>query len=276
MKGVLTNTYWLTDQFNNRDECFVVVNALFNMAGVVNKNGHQNDWKLQFDVAHLFQIKSTAQAVVAIDELVKKKCYSDAYGAIRTTISRLNLLILFSLNPKLFDDWLKNPKNEKYLDGHVRAELKNNGIQTMPHLYEFSSEIIHSQVEALSDLGYLEMGLFPEHPAIENNIWVTLKFVIGMVYCTVLNMAILDFEGKQLPDNIRQHQELYNWFLDNYLVHNRIDQLFALMAEDRHMEKIGKDTYSLGGSYEFEVFATQLSKFYKKGQKKKLSKKYDI
>lgn len=69
-------------------------------------------------------------------------------------------------------------------------------------------------------------------------------------------MAILDFEEKQLPENIQEHQKLYSWFLDNYLVHNRLDQLFALMAEDRHMEKIGKDTYSLGGSYEYDVFAT--------------------
>jgi len=276
MGGVKMADYWLSKKFDNRDECFVVTNAFFSMTGLLIKHKYKNEWKLEFDVAHLFQVKSTAQSIVAINHLVKYNCYSDAYSICRTALSRLNLLMLFAFNPKLFDEWLNNPKHEKYLDGHVRAELENNGIKTLPHLYEFSSEIIHGQVEGLANIGYLEMGLFPEHIGIANNIWVIFKFIIGMAYCVVLNMAILDFNGAELPDDVKEHQGLFNWFLEHYFVFNRIDHLFALMAEDRHMEKIGKDKYYAGGSFQFAEFATQLAKFYKKGQKKKLSKKYDI
>ncbi len=275
--GLSSNSYWLNSKFDNRDEFFVLLNAYFGLAGVLNKVHHCNEWKLKFDVAYLFQVKSFAQSAVAIDRLTKSFCYSDAFVVCRTMISRSNLLILFALNPNLFNVWLQNPKDEKFLDGHIREELTNNGINTVQHLYEFSSEIIHSQFESLSNIGYLEQGLFPELPAIHNQIYVIAKFLLGMSYATMLFMYTQDNYKNNHTDDLKDHYVLFSWLKNNYLIYNRFDHLWTFIAEDRHWRKTGKDKHSIGGFFNFNELENQIEKFHRKnGQRKKLSKKYNI
>ncbi len=268
--------YWKSKDFSNRDEFYVVLNAYFGLVGALNKNPENNDWRLKFDVAFLFQLKSNAQSAKSIELLTSNKCYADALVICRTLISRLNLLILCALNPNLFDYWLRNPKDKIFLDGEIRRELKNNNILLPTHLYEFYSEIAHGQIQGLSEIGYFEKGLFAEVLPAENQIWVTAKFAIASIYFTALSMAIQDCEGKTIPERFKNHQILFKWFEKQYLVHNRIDQIWTFLLEERHMEKVGKNEYVFGRNYDFNGIKEQVAKFHRKGQRKKLSKNYHL
>lgn len=274
MNGVPLSEYWNQKQFDNRDEFFVMLNSYFSLVSAINKTPHNNEWRLKFDVAYLFQLKSNAQSAKSLDILANSGCYADSYVICRAMISRVNLLMLCALNPNLFDQWLKNPKDERFLDGHVRSELINNGLNTIPHFYELMSEIIHGHATGLADIGYLQKGLFTEIKPIRNQIYVMAKFIIAMSYQLMLSMALQDCNGK-VPDGLRVYDDFFQWLKKHYLVHNRIDQLFTFMAEDRHTEKIGKDKYVVGSTYNYDEIRVQLSKFHRTGQSKKLSKKYN-
>lgn len=54
------------------------------------------------------------------------------------------------------------------------------------------------------------------------------------------------------------------------------DQLFTFMAQERHVEKIGKDNYIVGGSFDYDEIRIQIEKFHRIKQKKTLGKKYAI
>ncbi|MDR6966146.1 hypothetical protein J2X31_000139 [Flavobacterium arsenatis] len=274
--GVSTSEYWKSKELTNRDEFYIVLNSYFGLIGAINENPENNEWRLKFDVAFLFQLKSNAQSAKSIELLTNNKCYADALVICRTLISRLNLLILCALNPDLFNIWLKNPKEKIFLDGQIRNELKNNNISLPTHLYEFYSEITHGQVQGLGEIGYFEQGLFADVKPAENQIWVTAKFIIATIYFTVLCMAVQDCEGKNIPERFKNHLILFEFFQKKYLVHNRIDQIWTFLLEDRHIEKAGKDESIFGRNYDFNGLKEQIIKFHRKGQKKKLSKKYDL
>ncbi|KAF0148025.1 MAG: hypothetical protein FD143_2968 [Ignavibacteria bacterium] len=276
LNGVPSTEYWNNKDFDTRDEFFVILNSFFGFFSLVKRIPERNEWRLKFDVAFLFQLKSTSQSAFSINLLTSKHCYPDAFAICRTMISRLNQLILFAFNPELFDEWLKNPKDEKFLDGHIRNELTNNGISTVSHLYELTSEIIHSQYEGLVNAGYFEKGLFPEIPALRNQIFVIAKFILGMSYQTVLSMFLKDCDENNIPDELKYYNDLFEWFLKSYLVPNRIDHVFTFLAEDRHVEKVGKDKYKIGSTFNFNEVRNQIGKYHRKGQPKRLSKKYDV
>lgn len=275
-QGIDLSDYWVETQFSNRDEFFVVLNAYFSLCGLVNKLEYYNEWRLKFDVAFLFQLKSNAQSAVSIDALVNKHCYADALSICRVMISRMHLLLICALNPNLFDPWLENPKSEIFLDGHIRSELEKNKIFLPDHLYDSFSEIIHNQEQILNEIGYFEKGLFPELKAVENHIWVSAKFIIAMKYYSMICMAIQDCEGKSIPKDLSTHEKFFGWLSSNYLIANRIDHIWTFMAEDRHVKKAGKDKYIIGGSFDFTKLKEQIQKFHRKGQRKTLSSKYNI
>ena len=269
-------SYWNSEKFDNRDEFLVILNAYFALADSLKRITPHNDWRLKFDVAYLFQLKSTAQASLAINLLTQSYCYADALVVCRTMISKANLLVLCALNPNLVNEWLKNPKDERFLDGHIREELTNNGIYTIPHLYEHASEIIHGHARALSDVGYFNEGLFSEIPAINNQVYVIAKFIIAVSYQTMISMALQDCVGKRVSDELEAHYNFFDWLKDFFLAPNRIDHLFALVGEERHWDKTGKDKYVVGGSFDFDKIRDQIAKFHRKAQPKKLTKRYNV
>lgn len=276
MNGVPSNEYWINEEFDIRDEFFVILNSYFGLSSLHKRIPENNEWRLKFDVVFMYQLKSIAQSAYSLDLLTKRNCYPDAFAISRIMISRLNLLTLFTLNPDLYDDWLINPKDEKYLDGHIRKELLNVGISTVPHLYELTSEIVHSQHEALVNAGYFEKGLFPKIHALHNQIYVIAKYILGVTVHIVVSMYLQDLNGKVVPEELKNYDKLVDWFLDHYLVPNRIDHIFTLMPEDRHVQKVGKNRYKIGDSFDFVGIRDQISKFHRIGQPKKLSKKYNV
>ena len=277
MGGIPFREYWITDAFDNRDEFFLIANTSFSLAHLAGTLKPKNEWRLSFDVAFLFQTKANAQSIVAIEKLASANCYSDAFAICRTMHSRLNLLLLCSLNPSLFNHWLKNPKDEKFLDGHIRDELRNNGVHSMQHLYELYSEIVHNQFQALADTGYMEQGLFVDIPAIKNAIYVTAKFILAMSSYSMLSMAIIDLGSDSPSVHLQEHEVLFSFLKGKVLVPNRFDHMWTVLAEDRHWEKVGKNKYRIGDSFDFDGYREQLFKFHRvEGKRKKLSKKYNI
>ena len=170
-----------------RDEFYIAVNFMISMLSVAQKESI-HEWRLKFDVPYLYFYKLNLQTAKSIDYLVQSYCYADAFSVLRTLHSRLNLIILFSLDPLLFDDWMKNPKEPKFLDGHIRNELENHNIDTMSHIYEFASEIVHSQFLPLGEIGHMEKGIFVELKPITNRIYVLAKFIFSMIGYIMLSI----------------------------------------------------------------------------------------
>lgn len=274
--GVLLKDYWQNKEFDNRDEFFIVLNAYYNLRYLVEKLPYVNDWRGKFDCAFLITMKSVAQSSLSLDVLTRKYCYSDCYTICRLMISKLNFLLLCALNPNLFEIWYKNPKDERFLDGHIREELKNNGIDTVPHLYKQCSEIIHGHPIALNEIGFLTKGLFVEHPKINNELWVIAKYVVAMQYQVVISMMSFDIGRSKIPEQLTLHENFIKWLKNKILVNNRIDHFFTFLCEERHVEKASKDQYKIGSFYDFDNITNQIHKFHRKGQKKTLSKKYNL
>jgi len=271
--GLKLTDYWNSNNFDNRDEMLIVFNTYLSMSPLAKNIKNNSEKRLNFDAAYLFQYKSIVQTINSIDLLNQRDCYADCYTLIRTLLSKLNFLILFSINPGLFQKWLDNPKLEIFLDGKIRQELNNNGIYTAPYLYELTSEVIHGQFNALNDIGYFGQGLFNELMPVKNQIYVLIKFILGFFIKIIENMFRIDY-GELKNEKIEKYERLFQWFAKNYLVHNRIDHLFVFIAEDRHWEKVGKNKYSGGGPFNYDEFEEQLKKFHRKSQPKKLSQKY--
>ena len=273
--GVSLNAYWDCKEFDNRDEFYIILNAYFDLRFLIQKLPYKNDWRGKFDSAFFITMKSIGQSALALDKLTKYYCYSDSYAICRTMISKLNFLLICALNPNLFEIWFDNPKDERFLDGHIREELRNNGINTVSHLYALCSEIVHGHPIALNEIGFLNQGLFIKSPKINNDLWVIAKFVVAMSYQTIISMTLLDNGVGKIPEQLDLHDKLLKWLKETILVNNRVDHIFIFFPEERHVEKVGKNNYKIATFYDFNSISTQINKFHRKGQKKTLSKKYN-
>lgn len=278
MGGTPAADYWKQPhRFDLRDEFFVAANSVFALAGIVGKVSPVHDWCLSFQVAFLYQAKAHAQSVVGIEQLIGHHCYADAFAVARAMHSRVNLLVLCSLAPDLFDKWLKDPKNPLFLDGNIRDELEAHGIDTMDHLYEAASEIIHGQHEASTEIGYLQEGLFRELPPIANQLYTMGKFILAAAAFGMIHVSRLDSEPGKPAEPILDMQSLYDTLRKEVLHQARLEHLWTTLARARHWKKIGKERYDAGGLFSFSSYRDQLEKFHRaSGQRKTLSKKYRV
>jgi len=275
--GIHFIKYWKSPNFDNRDEFFITLNAYLGMGGLLQELNNNSGLKNEFYLAYLFQLKMYSQNALSLDILIDNNCYGDAFVVCRRMISNLNLLILFALNPNLFNDWLNNTKDEKYLDSHICDELEHRGINTVKHLYKYSSEINHNQFLPMINIGYFNSGLFPTIKHLNNQLYVMAKYIIGMAYSVAVNMMLNDYDYKPNNHDLSLHKILYDWLIRTVLDNNRIDHFFTFIAEDRHWEKVGKKKIKVGSYFSYKEIEREIRKFHKKsGQRKKLSKKYDI
>lgn len=258
-----------------RDEFFLAGTTALAVAMLPRDVPHRNEWRLAFDVAYLFQTKPVVQAIKAVDLLCGARCYSDAFSVIRTLHSRTQQLVLFSLGPHLFDEWLRHPRHEKFLDGHIRDELSNHGIHVFSYLYDQFSEIVHGQFHALSEAGYFEVGLFPEIPAVANMVFVAAKFLFGVIGWTGMCAVLVDQDGvAQRPTQVDALAAIYAAMFRSTLLPARFDHLWTMVAEERHWERAGKDKTIIAKWFLFEEYQRQLQLFHRRVQPKSLGKKY--
>ncbi len=233
----------------------------------------KGDWRVEFDVAYLFFLKRLAQSTVSINQLCLANCYSDAFAVIRAMHTRVNLLALFALGPHLFDEWLKFPKDNRFLDGRIREELANHGINTYPHLYEHFSEIVHEQYPALEETGYMETGLFPSITAIENQALVAGKLLFGIAGW--VGLTILKTDNNDAKDlDLEEATQLYDFLVEDVLQPNRWDHLFTSIGKERHWKPSGKNKVVLAEWFSYQEFCRQVALFHRPSQPKELGKHY--
>lgn len=255
----------------------------FLLAGVMALSVHRllaavdysHEWRLQFDVVYMSQSKSLAQSIKTIDLLCEAHCYADALSVIRTLHSRTQQLVLFSLCPCLYEEWLRNPRHEKFLDGHMRSELANHGIYVFPHLYDQASEVIHGHISALSEGGYFESGLFPEIPSMANTVYVIAKSLAGVIGWTGLSATIADLKNQNQDSSITAIARIYTSMLKDVLDPRDICSIWSLLGQDRHWEKTGKNKRTARW-FDFIEYQRQLQLFHRQVQPKRLSKKYCV
>lgn len=258
-----------------RDEFFLVGTTTLAVARCITTLPHQNEWRFSFDIAYLFQIKPLIQAIKSIDILCGARCYSDALSVIRALQSRAQQLVLFSLGPHLFKEWAQNPRHEKFLDGHIRDELSNHGIHVFSYLYDQLSELIHGHLQALSEAGYFEKGCFPEILPVANMVFVSAKFLMGVIGWAGVCALLLDQDGsKEGPTKLKALSAIYSAMLKDILHPGRLDHLWTMIAEDRHWEKAGKETFIVAKLFQFEEYQRQLGLFHRRSQPKFLGKRY--
>jgi hypothetical protein len=233
----------------------------------------KRDEDIEFDVAFLFFAKGLAPSAAAIQLLTGARCYTDGFGVVRSLHTRVNLLALMSLGPHLFDEWLKAPKQSRFLDGKVRSELLNHGIYTFPHMYEQASEVVHSQLFAIAEAGYMEAGLFPRIPGVENRVLASTKFLLGIV--GAIGVSVLALRAAHHGDqDVADHLALFEFLNEDILAPNRFDHLLASIAEDRHWIPIGKDKTAIGHWFSPQEYRRQLELFRRASQPKRLGKAY--
>lgn len=274
--GSSVELYWNDpDNFTVRDEFYLVANTIVPLAQIASELEGE-DWLLTFQAAYLSQVKQTAQSVKALDILSSANCYADAFGVIRAFHSRTNLLLLFSFNPDLFRHWLEHPKDPKYLDGHIRTELRKHGLRTMIHSYELASELLHGQIQAHSDVGLFEKGIFNDIYAIKNQLYILGKFIIAAFAYSIIQATLVGKINKeQNKVEVVEFESMFDNFFSTILSQKRWSHMFTLIANDRHWKKIGKKKYDIGGSFNYSEYKEQLFKFHRNsGQRKQLSKEY--
>ena len=213
------------------------------------------------------------QGFHSVDMLCSTNCYLDAASILRTIHSRVQQIIIFSLNPFLYDYWLSNPKDEIFFDGHIRKELSKNKLYLYPHFYEWLSESVHGQEKAQSELGYFEKGIFPDIPSVKKTIYIIGKFLLGVAGWVGLCAVIEDAEDEILSDQKNALISLYNQITNEFMAPGRIDQFLTIMAEDRHVEKVGKNKFATR-LFDFDEYKRQLALFHRQTKPKTLSGKY--
>jgi len=277
MGGPPLQSYWnATPQSSvsrSRDKFMlagVMALAVHKLLGTVQ---YRHEWRLQFDVVYMTQTKPLAQSIKAVDLLCEARCYADALSVIRTLHSRTQQLVLFSLNPCLYEEWLQNPRHEKFLDGHIRRELASHGIYIFPHLYNQASEVIHGHLGALSKAGYFERGLFPEIPSVANTVFVLAKSLAGVIGWTGMSAMTADLEGQGQDKSVKDVARVYSSMLSAVLDPRDIYSIWSLLGQEKFWEKTGKDKHTVRW-FDFADYQRLLQLFHRRTKPKRLSKKY--
>lgn len=167
LKGIPLKSYWNESKPDLRDELFFLTNTMFGLADLTRKVNAKNEWLIAFEVVYLLFVKIFSQNIVSIDKLSRNCCYIDALVISRTMLSKINLLTLFSLEPTLYDEWLKKPEDIKFKDGSIRQELKINNLPNFQMTYKYLSGLIHGQYEVSAKTGLMKPGLFPKIKSLE-------------------------------------------------------------------------------------------------------------
>lgn len=281
MGGPAISTYWsgpeVAEKSNliqkQRGEMFLVVTSALSLVGLYahpSSSGRQQE----FDFIFLFFLKGFAQTAAAVHMLSSAGCYLDAFALIRSLAGRINLLALFALGPHLFDEWLKSPREKRFLDGHIRKELASHGITIFPHFYEHFSEVIHGQYQAITELGYTQEGLFPKIVPIENQVLVASKLLFGVIGTIGLSALAL-WPRQGISEELKEQERLFAFVVDELLPSNRLDHLFTTIAQERHWKETSeKNKKVIGEWFDPTGFRRQLNLFGGNPPAKQLGKVY--
>jgi hypothetical protein len=274
--GPDTQGYWLArrtapiaDPIQLRDE-LMLFNAEFasvTMALLADDQAH--GWGTQYAGAFSYVAQSILQSTRSIDMLAGTNCYVDAMSVCRTLIGRVNLLILFALNPWLFDDWYLRASENKYRDGQVRRVLASHGLEFFGRMYAEMSEAVHVHPRLLHESGYLEPGLFAHLPAVETRVLVIAKLLVGAAASVGVASAREDFDGRPLPAKLA----LASRALDQtggLLAANRVEHVTATISPERHWTWIEPNRAQVLTNPDLSALSDQLARFHRDGGEHKI------
>jgi hypothetical protein len=134
-----------------RDELQIVMASCYLTLVRLLRSTPVHDYQRRFIEAFGYLGKSMLESGRSVEVLAQAGCYIDALAVCRTVCGRLNLMILLAANPALFDDWLRNPAHEKYLDGHIRDVLDGHDLEYHGQLYDELSEATHLHETILAE-----------------------------------------------------------------------------------------------------------------------------
>ena len=259
-----------------RDEFFVAVALAINGIHLISQHEPNSEWRLRFDVAYLYLAKPMAQAVQSINCLCSYRCYADSLTVVRALHSRTQLLVLFSLEPHLFDEWLDNPELPKYRDVRIRKELSNHGLDVFPHFYHWFSDLVHSRPDGLGETGLFESGLYPSLPAVENTVFVAAKLLIAVIGWTALSAVVVDCEGVgvSIPDDVMQISSLYEYLSTGFFHPARFDHLMTTLPQDLHWPKLDQHRSAHVKWFGYENYQQRLRDFRIKQSQRQLGRDY--
>jgi hypothetical protein len=276
-------TYWMTaavpewaDERALRDERFTFGAEVAAVMVALQREDNIHGYAIQFAGAFGYIGRSILQSLSSIDLLVGANCYVDALSICRTLVGRVNLLTLFALNPWLFDDWLRQPTAERFLDGKIRDLLDSHGIEFFGRLYDELSEAIHLHQTILAKSGYLERGLFPVLSPMSSRLYVIAKLLLGQTASIGIAMLRQDYEGRALPELTFLASDAFDK-TKALLAPNRLEHIAVTIAPDRHWTKVGKEKYAVLTRPDEGTLRDQVEKFHRDaGQRKTLRRPYDI
>ena len=278
--GPNMSTYWNDPEILDiRDEFFLVTSSHLVFLKLISdiNVADVEDWLGQFQVAYLYQLKLNAQSANSIDVLLSYHCYADAFAVCRVIQSRVNLLLVCSFAPELFDHWLKNPDAPQYKEGQIRKELASHGINPMDHVYRLASEIIHGHQFGHGDIGYFETGLFADVFQVRHQIYVISKCLLAASTYALIQATLIGVKPGANLDDTRDMDQIYEYFFKSILAHNRLDQIWHMIGADRHWKQIGTNQHNVGGTYDYARLKELIREFHQKSDNpKKLSKKYQL
>ena len=280
--GASASSYWkrphrdVADLEQMRDELHIVSATYYLTVVRLLQSAPVHDYQRQFIEAFGFLSKSMLESVRSIEVLAAAGCYIDGLSICRTICGRLNLMVLLAANPALFDDWLRNPTDEKYLDGHIRDVLDGHDLEFHGQLYDELSEAIHLHETILAENEYLKGPPFRQSTNMQFRLYALAKLLLARAAYVGMAMYRQDLEGRSIPPD--GAELIAAWpALEELTAHNRLEHLFTLtLAPDRHVRKVGKNTALLGKGFGYEHVGDQLEKFHRdRGQRKRLRKPYD-
>jgi len=278
--GPLASSYWRSVHppliERQRDEFFVAVALAINGLRLIFQHEPNSEWRLGFDVAYLYQAKPLVQAVQSINCLCSSRCYADSLTVVRALHSRAQLLVLFSLEPLLFDEWLESPEHLKYRDARVRKELSNHGLDLYPHFYHWFSDLVHGRPEGLCETGHFESGLYPSLPVVENTVFVSAKLLLAVIGWTAISSIIVDCEGAgvSIPDDVARISGLYIQLSTDLFHPARLDHLMTTIPQDRHLSEPDARGYAQVKWFGYEKYQQCLRDFRIKLPKRQLGRDY--
>jgi hypothetical protein len=253
--------YWQGEELNHRDELYLTFSALFLLHSVC-KDDPIEEWRLKFDVAFLYHLKSIIETFITIDNAIKNNHYTVCYPLLRALHSKLCMVILCSFDPEIFDHWLKNQKNTIYFDTNIRKELLKHDLYVYNHFYKLYSSVTHGMHDGLARVGYLQNKFGEKNVSIENQIYIISKFLIGTYAFTEYTVLGLELnynnKTKRRYENIK---ELFDFLEKKVLVSNRIDNISMIFPEEGYEEKYNGE-YILAAKFSFKKYKELITQNY--------------
>ena len=261
MQGVSAASYWNESKPNLRDEFFLIVNTMFGLIDLAKKIDPNQEWMTEYEVAFLIQSKTFSQNILSIDKLVHSNCYIDAFIICRTILSRVNLLTLFSLNPTIYNNWLIEPTNKKFIDGNVRKELKKFDLPNFNETYKYLSSLIHGQFAGSAEAGIMEKGLFTKVIALDNKIYTISKILLAMACFGLLSLLIIDQSTTRCNEAIQEYDTLFSFYFEDILAFNKIENMLFLI-QDMDLVHLEGNRFTLTNSFDFKHYRESLVRVY--------------